>query len=201
MRSNQLKLLLVSMLAVFAVGAVASSSASAHEFLIEGAPVAATTKVTDTSGVSKLEGVALVTIECNKDTSTGTIEPEGDSTANVKFTECKVVGAATCKVTEPVEFNVIDELTIFKQAAGELFEPASGFTFVEITVTGCSLEGKYKAKGKQQCELPEGEVEKVEHNVVCKPEGSELKLNTAVANFTSTETVKLESGKKWRVKI
>src|ERR1035441_4850727 len=94
------------------------------------------------------------------------------------FYECKVVGAATCKVKEPIEFTFNDELTVFKGEPGEIFEPVEGKLFVAITITGCSVEGKYEVTGKQQCELPEATVAKAEHEVVCTPAGSELKLKT-----------------------
>jgi len=108
----------VSLLAVFAVGAVASSSASAHEFKVcqeKGAeeytehlcstkaaggkwsfePIAAgnSFEVEGTSGVSKLEGEIAgvkVIIECEKDVFTGSIEPAGKTKGKVIFEGCKL---------------------------------------------------------------------------------------------------------------
>ena len=231
MRSNRVRHLLLAMVAVFALGAVAAASASAHEFIVPCHKVLAmnvpesqwenaecTKKLVgggfdtrlleseiepaeNTSGPSTLEGVGLVAIKCEKDVSKDTLESRGDTTGNVKFTECKVVGAATCKVKEPIEFTFNDELTVFKGEPGEIFEPVEGKLFVAITITGCSVEGKYEVTGKQQCELPEATVAKAEHEVVCTPAGSELKLKTAEAKFTSTEKVKLTSGKNWSAKF
>jgi len=211
MSSNRLRVLLVSMLAVFAVSAVASASASAanHEYFVEGVALGATETVSGTSAVSKLEAPGLITIECATDSFTGTIEPKGLSTATVKFKTCTVVGAATCKVAEPIEFTANNKLTVLLNEAnvfgpGDLFEPPTGKEFVTITITGCALEGKYVAEGKQQCILPAGETELVKHEIECKPKGSEIHLKAKEAKFTSTETVELsgaKKGQKWHVKL
>jgi hypothetical protein len=195
------------MLAVFAIGAVASASASAHSYWVEGAEV--TTEpgpaVEGTSGTSILEGEGLLTVECKKDTFAGTIDAEGESEANVKFTECSVVGAPNCAVAN-IEFTVVDALTVFKGKLGDLFEPETGFKFVAIKITGslCAVKGTYEVKGKQQCELDaNAEIEQVEHEIICKPEGSELTLGANKAKFTSTEKIKLsapKAGQKWKAK-
>ncbi|MGO9760483.1 MAG: hypothetical protein ACLP1Q_04385 [Solirubrobacteraceae bacterium] len=107
------------MLAVFAFSAIASASASAHNFTIcrEGGtekyetnkcakksetgkfsilPVEGTEvyKVTSTSGASKLEGTLAgvkVVIECKKDKDTGEIEKEGKSKNTVlTYEECEL---------------------------------------------------------------------------------------------------------------
>jgi hypothetical protein len=166
-------------------------------------------EVEGTSGTSTLVGKELITIECTADTFKGAIEAKGLSTGEVKFTGCTPIGPKKealpkCKVTEPIAFKFEDKTTVFGSppAVGDLFEPASGLTFVTIEVTGeeCLLKGKYEVKGKQQCELPKGEEGLVTHEIVCLPAGSELKLKTAVAEFTSTEKVKLVNGWAWRVK-
>jgi hypothetical protein len=119
MSSNRIRVLLVSLLAVFAVSAVASGSASAaHGYWVcrEGGtekytehlcktksetgkwsylPVELTEKykVKGTSGVSKLESEVLgakIIIECKKDTLTGEIEKEGKSTGEITFSECSL---------------------------------------------------------------------------------------------------------------
>jgi len=118
MSSNRIRVLFVSLLAVFAVGAVASASASAHEFLTcqkvaagtgkfaesecikTGAPeefewkgIAAAVKVTGTDGVSKFEsalaGVKVI-IECEESTFTGELEAAGKSKGKVEFEGCKI---------------------------------------------------------------------------------------------------------------
>ncbi len=205
---GRIRLIILSTLAVTAVSAAMAAAASAanHEYFIEGTAITASETVSGSSGTSKLVAPSLLTIECTADTFTGTIEPKGLSTATVKFTGCSVVGASTCKVKEPIEFTVNDKLTVFKFEPGDIFEPAAGKAFVTITITGCAtLEGTYTAEGKQQCELPAAETNQLEHEFVCKPEGSELHLKTKPAEFTSKEEkVKLtgtNAGKKWSAKL
>jgi hypothetical protein len=110
--------LLGCLLAVFAFGAIASASASAHEFKVcqeKGTeeytehlcstkvaggkwsfePIAAgnSFEVEGISGVSKLEGEIAggkVIIECPNDVFTGSIEPAGKTKGKVIFEGCKV---------------------------------------------------------------------------------------------------------------
>jgi len=118
MSTNQIRVLLVSLLAVFAVSAVASSPAfAAEEFFtcqssatgkfteskcetasppekFEWLPITAAKKITGTSGNSKLEGTVAglkLIIECKKDKTTGTtneIETAGKNKGKILFEEC-----------------------------------------------------------------------------------------------------------------
>jgi hypothetical protein len=119
MSSSRIRIMLVSLLAVLAVGAVASASASAHTYTIcrtggtekyetnkctgpktagtfSILPVELTEKYSfeGTSGVSKLEGTLAgdrAIIECKKDKITGEIEKEGKSKASViTYEECSL---------------------------------------------------------------------------------------------------------------
>lgn len=209
MSSNRVKHLLLAILAVFAVSAGVSASASAHEFFVEGKAVTGTERFefTSTSGTSTLEAESLAIIECKKDTDKGFLEAKGATIVTIKYTECKVFGPKKeaeplCKVTEPIEVIAADHLTIFEYKLGDLFEPETSAIFATIEITGaeCLLKGKYEVTGKQQCKLPEAETEKVTHEVVCEPPGSELHLRTAPSKFTSTDTVEV-AGKKWSARI
>jgi hypothetical protein len=128
---SRIKLVLLSMFAVVAVGAIASSSASAaphwlvcvkvapgtghftnSECTTSGAGEWATKELPEplelegTSGVSKLSseiGSTKVTIKCLKDKFAGTIEAPGNSTATITYEECSFEGAAGCTVKSPTQ--------------------------------------------------------------------------------------------------
>jgi hypothetical protein len=78
---------MLSLLAVFAVGAVASAAASAAA--PEFKPVPVKNKFTDKEGVSHLNGPLKITVTCKADTSTGEIAgPKIVSKVGVIFTKC-----------------------------------------------------------------------------------------------------------------
>ena len=105
MNSNRLRVLLVSMLAVFALSAVASSTASAalkNEYFVEKVAVAANETIEGSVGVAKLNselaGVKIL-IECKQNILvSGEIEAAGASKgesplANVNFSKSKLVSS------------------------------------------------------------------------------------------------------------
>jgi hypothetical protein len=222
----RVRLMFLGLLAVFAVSAIASASASAHGFwrckevaagtgkyenhecIKEGGNknwerkalgVGETEGVSGTSGVSKLESKILgknITIECKKDTFTGTLEEGGKSRGEVKFKECKVVGLAGCEVKEPIEFKFKDLLVGPEPGVEDEFKGEEAEeVFVTIEIKICAIKGKYKVKGTQICKLPEAETWKIIHKIECTPAGSKLKLGENEAKFTSTEEV--ETTTKW----
>lgn len=158
----RVKLVLLSLLAVFALGAVASASASAQEWLIEGkglkagesAPVSgsAAGSLTLLLTLSNIHVVLL----CDKASGTGTIVGPSSATANpISFSECKVVEpkcttSATLKTKEiSISLLVLGEsrLISFIPKAGESTE------FVTVELGGCAVEGEYKITGSVGCEL------------------------------------------------
>jgi hypothetical protein len=236
---TKVKLVLLGMLAVFAVSAVASASASAA-LETRGAYVCAnvgsggqwknaecsekesngkfstkelgTEAVEGTSETSELAGKigsVRTIIICKKDEFSGSLLSTGASSGEVKFRECvaekenegKRGILVNCKVKVPIEFKFTDQLLLNTTTGifeDEFKATKSEETFVEITIeeTGgtCTIKGEYKAKGTQNCELPKATLALVTHEIVCKPEGSNLKLGAEPAKFKSTEKVKLSGG-------
>jgi hypothetical protein len=133
--------MLVSVVAMFVVGAFASASASAHTFLTclsrekgqwedslcskasssgkwETSEVANATKVEGTSGISKLKGELLsaeILITCKKDIFKGELETGGKSKGEVTFEECSAGNSketfTACEVPT-IKFKFIDELVL-----------------------------------------------------------------------------------------
>jgi hypothetical protein len=202
MSANRFRVLLVSLLAVFAVSAVASASASAsacpaeHEgdyaICYEGTEFEG--KLEGTSGVSILKSTVLtkeVEIECTADTISVTAEDSGKSKGELHFTNCKVNKPAGCKVTEPIVAKFTDQLNTPPAAITDTFTGSgTAEEFTAIKITGCALEGTYKIKGKQTCSFDANiGTDQVEHEVICTFAGSALKLGSEPATFSSTAKV------------
>jgi len=161
---------------------------------------------TGTSGVSKLEGTLLglrVLIECKKDSIKGEITAAG-STANVviMYEECSLfevkkyvkTAESACTVAN-IETKPLNDLLITGKGVGpeDEFEPVTGTTFAEVSITGssCALVSKEPVTGKQICQLPEGPVGKVEHEIECSPSGGSLEFGKKPASYYGNATVKL----------
>lgn len=127
--------------------------------------------------------------------------------STVTSSECKVLGDAGCKIVEPIHATVKSTLVIFKEKLAAEVTPATGKTLAKSSASGCDrseLDGEWALRGSQINELPEVEVEKVEHESVSKPSGSDLTLSGEEGSFEAvaegTSTTKLASKKKWSAK-
>ena len=169
---SRTRLILLGLLAVVAIGVVASASASeppvkcggkvttTPNYCVTGYQLenskgeAVSEKVVGTNGESILRGtVATVTseVKCGKGKSKGTIEDGaggtvGKSKATITFEECKLIKPANCKLTAAQEEEI--ETTELK---GEL-ELASGRVEDKLesktgAFAGISIEGKESSCG------------------------------------------------------
>ncbi len=97
---SKVRLIMMSVLAVFAAGAVASTSASAHnghQFLVNGAGITSTLNVLSNGGLFLLAAGTL-SIHFKKATGVGTVSPNGlDFATEIHFLECST-GATNCDV-------------------------------------------------------------------------------------------------------
>jgi hypothetical protein len=197
--------ILLGLVALALAGAIlAGPAAAAPHFVIEGKEVTATEKTTGTGGVAVLKskiGTSTLTITCKKSKTTGTIEAGGKTTIIITFEECSITTTpnSTCLVSVTlVTVTIIDQLVDTGTTIVDVF---TGVTveelFIQITITNCALEGKFKVKGKQTASLPSQSTEATTHEVVASSGGSSLKFGTEVATFEGTQTIKLESGKKY----
>jgi hypothetical protein len=207
---SRVRVALLSMLAAFAVSAVASASASAtHAYLIEQTEITSSEVIEDDSYASQLEGKVAglpIYIECSEDLSSGVIKPKGESTFEIKFSNCfivenskgKMVFETACEVKEPIVAAGKDQL--IEHSVDEFKGEGTEEKFVEnleIKGTKCVLNGKYVVKGSQLCATIHAEFEKVIHNLDCTPSGSKLKFAGEAAQFFGEEQVKLASQKVW----
>jgi hypothetical protein len=149
---TRIRLIMLSLLAVFAVSAVASASASATEGIVEwkigGNPFTGTETETSKGGVFTLK--AGITIECKKVKDTGSITQvagkAGTDATTVEFEECAIPGNANCTVTSENETNEGAEVngTITVKAKTELFEPVETTPDIHYDrFTGEEAEGRF----------------------------------------------------------
>jgi hypothetical protein len=189
MSSNRLRVSLLSLLAVFAVSALASASAYAvksdeYVWKVNGATLGAglTEKAKTAGGPFILEGkiaTVAVEIECKKqgEVEEGNIKGgnPGTDEATVTFTECKILNQALCKVAvanTKVKTELVEIIKVLKEDAvppteeavdghvGELFRP-EGTKFTTITITGCALNGTFEVTGTVAAKLPGENTEKL----------------------------------------
>jgi hypothetical protein len=212
---TRVRVVLLSLLAVFAVSAVASSTASAaHVYLIEQTELLSSEAIEDQGQNMKLETKILnvpIFIQCQEELSTGTIKPKGESTFRIEMKNCylvennngKKVFLPGCPIAEPIIAEGLDLLIEHSvdEFKGELNKEKGLFASVELTSEKCALKGKYKITGAQICAIPEAEFEKVLHHLICTPAGSKLVLGggekTEPAQYFSEEQIRLKSLKVW----
>lgn len=208
----RIRLVLLSLLATCAVGAIASTSASAHAFFVENKEVAGTetveiegTNALLKQGQSTIAGTKIAQ-ECEEAVISGVLEKEGKGTGEIKTGKCTLyeikngnrVSLPSCTISTPT-FKLKEALITSPGGVVETeFKPASGTLFFEIVISGslCTIKGHYTVEGTQTCASPEAEVQKVSHELICTSTGSKLKFGTQPAAFFSTGTGKVKSGKK-----
>lgn len=206
MKSN-IKIFLITLLSVgitVATAAAAAALAAPDEYVVEGKGLLLSKNIEGTSGSSLIAGTVGVTevrIECTQDTLTGSVESGGLGKTAVLLKKCVATKPAGCTVKLTIEASAKSAIS---ENAEKLDEELTGsgigeeLAKVEIGGAGCAAAGSFALDGKQLCELPNGEEALVEHEVVCKKAGSNLKLAGNAATLSSTEKVKLTTSEKFR---
>jgi len=194
------KTLIISLLAVFALSAVAASGASAAKPEFKNH---SKIKFTSTSGAGTLETTGGAIVQCKKDTDTGEITGAKAGTGKVTFQECYTLGntADVCTTagasTGDIETVALDLTLGYASATkgevgpvGVLFEPEAGKTAnlaeFECEVGGSKLSGL--AKGSVVGEIGPLNKETTEFTIT-------LKGSKGVQELTKFEgkTIKLEA--------
>jgi hypothetical protein len=213
MRLLQVRVILLSLFAVLAVGAVASASASAtvceeadnakdtYSVCVGGKEFAGELRNKNTAVASTLKGTVLgFATELKGSTAVAELaaedpepsEKDGASTGKITFTNIVVVKPAKCKVKEPVVATFTDQLSKTPGPPTDLFTGAGGLeeTFTELTFEGaeCALKGNvFKVKGTQRVSF-DAAIENPQefHEVIATAAGSNLKLGPNAATFEAT---------------
>jgi hypothetical protein len=207
------RLMIVAVLAVFAVSAVVSASASAaHQWLKNGAPLTQTEPVLSKGGQFKLVATGI-TITCNKVHDLGTVLPGTmDEATSIHYLEC-TTNLTNCDVSSVgatlgliLVNNILTELTLKenKKLEKKLVDEFKGNgvseTFVELLLeslvtNACSpLPETVKVIGTVSAEIvnateelnfPEGESE---------IKGNTLEISGAKAKLFGKDTQMLTNG-------
>lgn len=198
--------MLATAIAALAFSAVAASAASAHKFIVAGSPIFEGSKEAKGTGgtveMSWKEVGATIRVECKSTTITDNLEKEGKSSGEIKIEGCKTPEFANCSVANVV-YTFHDSLAgvtgaltdeIFRSSElGELFV----LSIKAADERACSIHGGYGVDGRYACALPGVETEAVEHEIACKPEGSELTINGAKLTLSYSEKLHLSTGQDW----
>jgi hypothetical protein len=213
---SKTRLILASVLAVFAVSAVASASAmAAPQYFIEEVKFEGpeTVNAQPKSGTvalltSKLTGGATIEIQCTGGKLKGAVIEKNNLGKGeaIVYEKCKVKTPATCHVAETLTTNAVsaEALDVGETGVSEKFKPTSGETFISISITGCSGEGKYNVTGSAECTGVNPTIEEV--NKTCdftSGSGTSLKFGTNAATLTQESEFFLTGpnvGKKWVIK-
>jgi hypothetical protein len=213
---TRFRLVLLSLFAVFAVGALASASASAEECqngtkalfcLSSGNTPIHLEKVLGTSGLSLLAGTiggAEVRIHCKDDLFSGLLRLLGLATAEVDFLGCVAEKPTTCTSSTLILANAhIQLLSELMPALGLATGTGPEEEFAKVTLSGgsCVIAGTYTITGLQPLEFPDGEIGLVDHKIIAKKALSKLKLGVEKASFSSTALVHLASSASWLIML
>jgi hypothetical protein len=217
---TRFRLVLLSLFAVFAVGALASASASAEECINGTKPVFCRAsnntpihllKILGESGLSVLAstvGGAEVKLHCTDDLFRGETHLLGLILGEVDFLGCTVEKPANCSVGEGANKLILAKIHIqllpnLMPALGLATGTGPGEEFTEIKITGasCVVAGEYKITGLQSLEFPDGEIGLVDHKIIAKKALSKLKLGIEPASFSSTALVHLHSLESWLIML
>ncbi len=205
---SRLRLILMGLFAVLAVSAVASASASALQWYVNGVLLSGVLKIEATQlGESilkgKIAGVAAEVI-CTKLSDSGTIENGGSPVLGIGLV---LVDYKTCTAPKPAGCSVLNELILstakvdLGTKSGKpyaLFSPdPSGSTFTLIPIRGCTEEANYLVEGKAV-----GLVNNARRTLELENKGvnNELKLGGKEAELESDDFVLMEGGGAFEAK-
>jgi hypothetical protein len=162
---SRVRLLFLSVMAVFAVAAVASSeaSAAAPNWVVEGTAFTGSETVLGllSNGNASLEenlGSNVFTdILCTAWDATGTILGGNKDAApnGITFSGCSVSTPSGCSVTNPIVVKAVTSTLLSNETVGlDTWAPTSGTEFTKIVISGtaCVVEGSYNITGQAQCE-------------------------------------------------
>jgi hypothetical protein len=202
-------------LALFAVGAVLASSASATtpQWIVEGKalgigvsePLAKSTNVTETFAIRTAVGGVMVKVAC-----TGMSLPssviQGERTridSPFEMEGCTLTGPPACSI--PASFPLKSLTSTLEGTAGAFklkFAPTSGTTAMTIKVSGagCPIAANLEITGTMSCNYPGVETETKNHVLEFSlSSGTALKLGGEEVTLTGKDEFWLSSGKNWKV--
>jgi hypothetical protein len=216
----RIRLIMLAALAVFAVSAVASASASATTlgWDVNGAELLGNEPISEVPIVAPndftLRG-AGIEISCSEVVvKGGLIEPNSNSAKALLFKDtvndegvtkepCDVTNAENCEVVEPIETHEISSTPESGPPVRVKFKPKVAGPFITLTLKSkaghtCLQAKKYEVTGTVTCNVHNGETEEVTKTLECTAtSGSEIKVAGEAGEFIGEAGVKLTSGAKF----
>jgi hypothetical protein len=204
---SRIRLSLLSLVAVFAISAIASASASAIEFEFAGSGVLENAVGVGAAGF-ELKAAGLPTINCTVvELETGAIvNGTAKNSANaIEFKNCTDTSDPTeCAVPNIKTKPVKSTLEGVAPAATDKFEPASGTEFVAVKINSispftCLAAGLDKVTGTATASAPNSENAEPEHTITFDVDNTELKFAAKNAEFDGEATLELadETDRVW----
>jgi len=194
---SALRRALLALVAVVALGVVATASASAskQEFIMNGSPVSAGVEVPVVSEYgSATLSFSGAKATCSSVTAAGDLLAAGKSTSTVELSGCTVETPSNCALSQPVVIKAGGELVTYEGKVADKFSPKTGTTLFELhfSGSGCgSLAGYWPVTGVAQA-LVEGSEEVVNHALTfSSTSGSELVTGGITLSFHLSGAVKL----------
>ncbi len=213
--ANLVKAVQMSLLLLFAIGAVAAAPASAAspEWWIEGSEISKAETIAEAVTIKHAPTLtvgSIVTITCSTlKVKKGIVRPGNSNSGIFAFETCSAVGQSHCEVpnfnSEPLVFPLEGKGATLKLN----FQPASGSTLAVIVIKSsggtCAVANTYTltsgANRGMACNYPGVETEKTEHELVFNSEtGSEVFVGSTKVLFEGDFFAKLSSGDKWSAK-
>jgi hypothetical protein len=217
---TRFRLVLLSLFAVFAVGALASASASAEECINGTKPVFC--RASNNTPIHLLKilgeghlallaitvGGAEVKLHCTDDLFRGETHLLGLILGEIDFLGCTIEKPANCTVGEGTNklilaFVHIQLLLNLMPALGLArgTGPEEELTTIKIAGAICTIAGEYKLTGLQSLEFPDGEIGLVDHKIIAKKALSKLKFGIEPVSLSSTVSVHLHSLESWLIML
>jgi hypothetical protein len=132
-------------------------------------------------------GGAEAKFECTSNDFSATLEKLGSGSGLALFLNCTEIAPSGCNLSSPqldVTFMFQLESTNLATFTGN--KNGAAHEFASLVIVGCSISGSYSITGSQMAEAPEGEVSKVEHEIVGKKSQSLLRLGVETGSFSGT---------------
>jgi hypothetical protein len=216
---SKVKLVIISVWAVFAVSLIiVGTAAASYEFFVNGARVSEDIEI---SGIAKTVTIETaiaslpISVQCvegiSPPSAENVIKEKGKSEGKIESKNCylfenrekKKIFLTACGVREALNINFVGELTNADEDALKGSGTEETFAEIELIGSSCVLKGKYKLKGSETCSIVEAEMDKEIHKSICTPSGSSLKQKGEPGNEAAqlfiTESSSLKSGEVWNV--
>ena len=204
MRSKS-RSVLVALVAVLALGTVASASASAAEWHVGGSALTGSAELASATGLS--EAITLssagVTITCSSGLelkSADIAAKNGGKIEHLLFKGCLISAPCALSSTTIETKPLTLEAALGSKSPEDtlLLKPTTGTVFAEFKISGtsCSIAGVNKLTGQATFILPKGREELAEQELAVHANVNELEWRGEVS-LKGKVKVKLVSGKGW----